>query len=78
MSPIPLTTENTEFTEEGTENKNSVVENEIILEIKSVEKLAHNHDAQILNYMRLGEFKLGLLMNFNEMLLKNGLKRFKI
>jgi len=55
-----------------------IVENSIILEIKSVEKLAHNHDAQILNYMRLGKFKLGLLMNFNEMLLKNGLKRFKI
>ena len=55
-----------------------IVENEIIVEIKSVEKLISNHDAQILNYMRLGKFKLGLLMNFNEQLLKNGLRRFKI
>lgn len=55
-----------------------IVENNIILEIKAIDSLSKNHDAQILNYMRLGKFKLGLLMNFNETLLKNGLKRFKI
>ncbi len=55
-----------------------IVENKIIIETKSVEKLNSNHEAQILNYMRLGNFPIGLLMNFNETLLKNGLKRFKI
>lgn len=55
-----------------------IVENKIIIETKSVENLNSNHEAQILNYMRLGNFPIGLLMNFNETLLKNGLKRFKI
>lgn len=55
-----------------------IVENKIIIETKSVEHLKSNHEAQILNYMRLGAFPIGLLMNFNETLLKNGLKRFKI
>jgi len=55
-----------------------IIEDTIILEIKSVEKLAPIHDAQILTYMRLGHFPLGLLLNFNEQLLKNGIKRFKL
>lgn len=52
-----------------------LVENKFVIEIKSVEALNEVHLAQTLTYMKLGEFKLGLLMNFNVALLKNGIKR---
>ncbi len=52
-----------------------LVENKVIIEIKSVETLAGIHTAQLLTYLRLKEMKLGLLINFNEVLLKNGIKR---
>ena len=51
------------------------VENSIIVEIKSVETLADIHLAQILTYMKLSGCHLGLLVNFNVKLLKNGIKR---
>ena len=53
-----------------------LVENSIIVEIKSVEKIAPVHTAQILTYMRLANIKIGLLINFNVTVLKNGIKRF--
>ena len=52
-----------------------IVENKFIIEIKSVESLTTNHLAQTLTYLRLGNYKLGLLINFNEVLLKNGIRR---
>lgn len=52
-----------------------LVENMLVLEIKSVEALNDIHLAQILTYLKIGNFKLGLLMNFNVTLLKNGLRR---
>lgn len=52
-----------------------LVENKFIIEIKSVESLTVQHLAQTLTYLRLGNFKLGLLINFNEILLKNGVRR---
>ena len=52
-----------------------LVENKLVLELKSVEKLSDLHLAQMLTYLKLGNFKLGLLMNFNSYLLKDGLKR---
>jgi GxxExxY protein len=52
-----------------------VVENKVIVEIKSVEALHDVHLAQTLTYLKLGNFKLGLLINFNVLLLKNGVKR---
>jgi GxxExxY protein len=52
-----------------------LVENRIIIEIKSVDALADIHLAQILTYMKLAECKLGLLVNFNVKHLKNGIKR---
>lgn len=53
-----------------------VVENELLLELKSVEQLTRIHDAQILSYMKLAKIKYGLLINFNARLLKDGLKSF--
>ncbi|KAF2514115.1 GxxExxY protein [Flavobacterium zhairuonense] len=52
-----------------------LVENKFLIEIKSVESLSLNHLAQTLTYLKLGNFKLGLLINFNESLLKNGIRR---
>ena len=53
-----------------------LVENKIIIELKTVESFTDVHTAQILTYMKLGEFDLGLLINFHVKLLKNGIKRF--
>lgn len=55
-----------------------IIGNRLILEIKSVTKLEPIHDAQLLTYMKLGQFELGLLLNFNQKLLKDGLKRMKL
>lgn len=52
-----------------------LVENKVVIEIKSVEALNDVHLAQTLTYMKLGNYKLGLLINFNVTLLKNGIKR---
>jgi GxxExxY protein len=52
-----------------------LVENKVVIEIKSVESLNDVHLAQTLTYLKLGNFKLGLLINFNVSLLKNGIKR---
>jgi GxxExxY protein len=52
-----------------------LVENKVVIELKSVEALNEVHLAQILTYLKLGKYKLGLLINFNEYLLKNGVKR---
>jgi GxxExxY protein len=53
-----------------------LVENQIVLELKTVDKFTDVHSAQILTYMKLGTYPLGLLINFNTKLLKNGIKRF--
>jgi len=52
-----------------------VVENEIIVKIKAVEKLLPIHEAQLLSYLRLSNKRIGLLMNFHVPVLKSGLKR---
>jgi GxxExxY protein len=52
-----------------------IVENKLILEIKSVEALNDVHFAQLLTYLKLTDCKLGLLINFNVTLIKNGIKR---
>ncbi|MBS4027758.1 MAG: GxxExxY protein [Ignavibacteriales bacterium] len=52
-----------------------LVEKKLVLEIKSVEALNDIHLAQTLTYLKLGNFKLGLLINFNVLQLKNGIKR---
>lgn len=52
-----------------------LVENKVVIEIKSVESLNDVHLAQTLTYMKLGNYKLGLLMNFNVFRLKDGIKR---
>jgi GxxExxY protein len=52
-----------------------LVDNKIIVELKSVDKVLPIHKAQLLTYMKLAGIKIGLLMNFNVQFMKNGIKR---
>ena len=52
-----------------------LVENKIVIEVKSVDFLNNIHMAQTLTYMKLGHYRLGLLINFNVLKLKDGIKR---
>jgi GxxExxY protein len=53
-----------------------LVEDEMVIELKLVEIILPIHETQILTYLKLADKKLGLLINFNVLLLKNGFKRF--
>ncbi|GHV37865.1 hypothetical protein FACS1894179_00130 [Bacteroidia bacterium] len=53
-----------------------LVENLVVLELKSVDVLNPVHEAQILTYLKFSEKRVGLLINFNVTLLKNGLKKY--
>lgn len=52
-----------------------LVANKLVLEIKSVEALHNVHLAQVMTYLKLGDFGLGLLVNFNVAVLKDGIRR---
>ncbi len=52
-----------------------LVENKVVIEIKSVDALNDIHLAQTLTYLKLGNYKLGLLMNFNVLRLRDGVRR---
>ena len=54
-----------------------VVDDAIVIEIKAVEALSRLHEAQILPYLRLSGLDVGFLMNFNVVLFKQGLRRFR-
>lgn len=53
-----------------------LVEDKIIVELKAVEKIVPIHQAQLLSYLKLSKRKLGLLINFNEVHLRDGIRRF--
>ena len=53
-----------------------VVEGCVLIELKAIDRLMPIHEAQILTYLRLSGIRKGLLMNFNEAVLKDGLRRF--
>lgn len=52
-----------------------LVADTVVVEIKAVEKLMPIHEAQLLTYLKLGHWKVGLLINFNEPVLKRGIRR---
>lgn len=52
-----------------------LVEGQIVVEVKSVNQLQPIHKAQLISYLRLGNFPLGYLMNFNEVHMRDGVKR---
>jgi GxxExxY protein len=53
-----------------------LVDNALVVELKAVERLLAIHEAQLLTYMKLADIKIGLLINFNTVRLRDGLKRF--
>jgi GxxExxY protein len=53
-----------------------VIENELIIEIKAVDRILPVHEAQMLTYLRLSRLQAGLLPNFNNVVMKDGLRRF--
>ncbi len=53
-----------------------LVENKVVVELKTVETFTDVHFAQVLTYLKIGNFHLGLLLNFNVLRLKDGIKRF--
>ena len=53
-----------------------VVEDRVLLELKAVETLLPVHEAQVLTYLKHSKLRVGLLLNFNVALLKNGIRRF--
>jgi GxxExxY protein len=71
--PIPLIYKNIKF--QCGYRVDFLVEGRIVVEIKSIEALADIHLAQILTYLRLSNNRVGLLINFNEVRLKDGIKR---
>jgi GxxExxY protein len=52
-----------------------IVENKVLIEVKSVEQIALVHPKQVLTYLKITGLKLGLLINFNEPLIKTGIVR---
>jgi GxxExxY protein len=73
QKPIPLFYKNTRL--DCGYRVDLVVANEVIVEVKSVEQLLPIHGAQLLSYLRLSRLQVGLLINFNVSVLKNGLRR---
>jgi GxxExxY protein len=55
-----------------------VVEDQVIVEIKSVAAITPVHEAQVMSYLKLSGCRYGLLINFNVKLLREGIRRFKI
>ena len=53
-----------------------LVEDSLVVEVKAVPSIAPVYLAQVLTYLKLGQWRVGLLLNFHELTLSNGLKRF--
>lgn len=73
QKPIPLVYEDVKL--ECGYRLDILVENKLVVEVKAVEALHEIFIAQVLTYLRLGGFKLGLIINFNELMLRNGIRR---
>ena len=71
--PIPIAWEEIKFNEGF--RADIIVEGKVIVELKSVETVAPVHKKQVLTHLRLTNLKLGLLINFGEELIKNGISR---
>lgn len=73
QKPVPIEFEGIRF-DEGF-RVDLIVENCIIVELKSVEQLSPVHSKQVLTYLRLLDFRLGLLINFGAPVIKDGIRR---
>ena len=72
--PVPINFRGKKITDQGF-RIDLLVEDTLIVELKSVDKVNNTHKKQLLTYLRLADKPLGLLINFNEELLKNGITR---
>ena len=75
---VPLPVVYKEVRLEAVYRMDLVVEDEIVVEIKAAERLLPIHEAQMLTYLKLSGYKVGLLMNFNSIVLKEGLRRLVV
>lgn len=73
--PVPVTFKNIRL--ECGYRIDLLVENSVIIELKSIDEFAPVHEAQILTYMKLANKEIGLLINFNVNLLKDGIRRYR-
>jgi len=73
QKPIPIQYESIKFDEGFLAD--IIVEDKVILELKSVETVSRVHKKQLLTYLRLADKRLGLLINFGDELIKNGISR---
>lgn len=73
QQPVPVEYKNTKL--ECGYRLDLLVEDTVVIEVKSIQKLAPIHEAQLLSYLRLGEWQVGLLINFNVLRLKDGIRR---
>lgn len=73
QKPIPLYHDNLKL--EVGFRADFLIENKLLVELKSIEELAEVHYKQVQTYLKLSDIKIGLLINFNVSLLKNGIKR---
>ena len=71
--PIPVVWKNIKL--ELGFRSDMIIENKVILELKAIDKLAPVHFRQVLTYLKLTNLRLGLIINFDEPLIKNGMKR---
>jgi len=74
QKPVPLVYEQVKL--ECGYRMDVLVEQSVVVEVKSVEALAPIHEAQVMSYLRLSGCKLALLINFNVVVLKDGIRRF--
>jgi GxxExxY protein len=71
--PLPVRYEDVEL--DAGYRLDLIVESQVIVELKSVEKIIPLYTAQVLSYLRLSKLKVGLLLNFNVVSLKDGIQR---
>ena len=73
QKPIPLVWQNIKMNHGF--RADLIVDNKVLIEVKSVESIARVHQKQVITYLKLTGIKLGLLINFNEALIKDGISR---
>jgi GxxExxY protein len=59
----------------GEHRPDLIVGNQVVVEVKSIERLAPVHTAQVLTYLRVAQLRVGLILNFNSAVLRDGIKR---
>jgi len=75
QSQLPIPLDNKGIRVEVGYRADMIVQEKLLLELKAVDQLLPVHTAQVITYLRLKKFPLGLLINFNEVLIKNGIHR---